>query len=470
MKIEDQVKIKRIIANIDQKKTYVTDIDDSNTLYEFRRIISFTAHLLKNNIKIFFDSKEITKEYDETTLHDFFGELDPIQINIDSCENVNDSEDNYFSIDLNLNTLCPIHSKNEILYCLLCQKSICYDCNQELHSDHKVEEKIDYLAPSKTIIGKIFPNCFKNTDERFEELMNFRKNIKLNIFTNIQRMLKDLEAKCESCLSNYSLKIETIKNNIESNYGLLKDYCIEHFIKYKNNINTRDIMIKEGIYKDLSKKVREIELYKREYIKQEIPKYDQLYLLLNPFKENIQILYDNLEKILSDFLNQKYFEKFENEFNNYVVEKLQKNEIKNLIANFSGEIKNEMNIGSEDNLKCPNANNYMKNPFLSVQQKENVSNFNSNKNNNKISCEDINGFKKTQNDIDHPLTFQNNNSQNEKVIISLFGGYKRDSDFDKFVEKTKNMNNSMGIGDFTGTENNINSNLFMNNNNKFLNK
>ena len=50
---EETTNIIKVITTIDDdKRTYSIDIDDSSTFYEFKKILSESAHLIENNFHI----------------------------------------------------------------------------------------------------------------------------------------------------------------------------------------------------------------------------------------------------------------------------------------------------------------------------------------------------------------------------------------------------------------------------------
>ena len=80
---EENVKIKKIITTIDKdNKSYSIDLDETNTFYEFKKIISGAAHLLKNCFRIFHENHEYTNDYDDNTIQELFPTLNPIPLHI----------------------------------------------------------------------------------------------------------------------------------------------------------------------------------------------------------------------------------------------------------------------------------------------------------------------------------------------------------------------------------------------------
>jgi hypothetical protein len=79
-----------------------------------------------------------------------------------------------------------------------------------------------------------------------------------------------------------TIEDQTEKNTNE-NLELLKKYCIEFFIKLKNDINTKDIVLEDEIFLTLYHKLEEIEKYKNEYFQENKQKFEKLNSILSPF-------------------------------------------------------------------------------------------------------------------------------------------------------------------------------------------
>ena len=245
---EDQTNIKKIITTIDNEKSYSIDVDETTTFYEFKKILAAAAHLLKNCFRIYHQQQEYTNDYDDNTIQEMFPDLDPIPLRIVSNKDVYEYEDELISVRFNINVPCQTHvGKYKMLYCFSCNKSICMDCFNADHKGHSVEEKADYLAPAQLLMNNIFSNsALFRADSRlskYMECVNLRSKLKLNVFDNLRKMINDLEIKFASCLEYFSTSEDETEKNTNENLELLKKYCIECFIKLKNDINTKGIII-----------------------------------------------------------------------------------------------------------------------------------------------------------------------------------------------------------------------------------
>ena len=284
MEIE-QPTIKKIIATIDNEKSYSIDVDETTTFYEFKKILAAAAHLLKNCFRIYHQQQEYTNDFDDNTIQEMFADLDPIPLRIISNKDINEFEDELISVRFNINVPCQIHAgKYKMLYCFTCNKSICMDCFNAEHKGHSVEEKADYLAPAQLLMNNIFANSalFRadNRLSKYMECVNFRTSLKLNVFDNLRKMINDLEMKFASCLEYFSTSEDQTEKNTNENLELMKKFCIECFIKLKNDINTKGIIIDDEVFLTLYRKLKEIERYKNEYFEENKQKYENLNTLL----------------------------------------------------------------------------------------------------------------------------------------------------------------------------------------------
>ena len=352
---EEQPTIKKIITTIDNEKSYSIDVDETTTFYEFKKILSAAAHLLKNCFRIYHQQQEYTNDYDDNTIQELFPDLDPIPLRIISNKDVYEYEDELISVRFNINVPCQTHvGKYKMLYCFTCNKSICMDCFSADHRNHMVEEKADYLAPAQLLMNNIFSNsALFRADSRLSKYMdcvNFRSTLKLNIFDNLRKMINDLEIKFSSCLEYFSTSEDETEKNTNENLELLKKYCIECFIKLKNDINTKGIIIDDEIFLTLYRKLKEIEVYKTEIFEENKQKYEKLNSLLAPFIQQVEKISDELKITFDTLLNKDLYENFKNKVQENIVEKVQKETVNDFMFRNLGVPRKSLNRMSLGNL------------------------------------------------------------------------------------------------------------------------
>lgn len=478
---EEQTNIKKIITTIDNEKSYSIDVDETTTFYEFKKILAAAAHLLKNCFRIYHEQQEYTNDYDDNTIQEMFPDLDPIPLRIISNKDVYEFEDELISVRFNINVPCQVHiGKYKMLYCFTCNKSICMDCFNADHKGHSVEEKADYLAPAQLLMNNIFSNsALFRADSRlskYMECVNFRSNLKLNVFDNLRKMINDLEIKFASCLEYFSTSEDETEKNTNENLELLKKYCIECFIKLKNDINTKGIIIDDEIFLTLYRKLKEIERYKNEYFEENKQKYEKLNTLLAPFIHEVEKISEELKSTFDTLLNKELYENFKNLVQENIVEKVQKETVNDFMFRNLGVPRkslNRMSLGNLNSYKkkskdyvSPNklVQKEEKSPFpranLSAERKENNSGI--------IFGQGV--FSKSKNEQGNKnstLTWNKTEEQNPRVKGLSIIGQNNDISMKDATKTTAFENrvittttNNMNMANVSGTlTNNMNNNI-----------
>jgi len=486
---EEEVKIRKIITTIEnEKKSYSIDVDESTTFYDFKKILSGAAHLLKNTFSLYHEGQEYTNEYDDNTIKEIFPDLETINLKIKTNNDIYEYEDELISVKLNINIPCEKHiGKFKLLYCFTCKKSICTDClnlKQE-HTTHHIEEKADYLAPAQLLMNNIFKNAnIYKPDLKFSkyiDCVNFRSNLKNNIFDNLKKLMNDLEIKFNSCLEYFSSSEDMTEKNTNNNINLLKQYCIEYFIKLKNDIRTKEIIIDDEIFLTIYQKLKEIDKYKNEYLGKNKKKYEKLNTLLLPFISQIETISNDLKNKFELLLNKDIYKNFKNDIQENTVELIQKEQINNMIFNnISVERKsiNRSTIGAMTTHRKEEKNDFIspekisekmdKNPFkrpkdsekYNSEKYEKLSEYKSNSSFN-LKSEKPNNLKKfyssgkcSQNPEEKEITIEKKNLSIENINNAIKN--INNNDLNSFNQHNKNI---------TGETSGINENVGMTINN-----
>ena len=378
---EDNVKIKKIITTIDDGKSYSIDVDETTTFHEFKKILVGAAHLLKNCFRIYHGNtdKEYTNDYDDMTIKEIFSDLDPVPLRIISFQDLDELEKELISVSFNINVPCKAHiGKYKMLYCFTCSESICTDCLQKDHKGHRIQEKADYLAPAQLIMNTIFSDSsLYKADSRLSKYFDcttFRSNLKINIFDNLRKLINDLELKFSSCLEFFSISEDETERNTNENLELLKKYCVEYFIKLKNDINTKGIIIDDQIFLSLYYKLKEIEKFKKEYFEENKQKYEKLNTLLAPFIKQVEKISEEIKIVFDTYLNKDLYETFKNSIQENIVEQIQKDQVNDLMFRNLGVPRkslNRMSLGNVTSYKKTGRNSFLSpNKVLSNQKPE----------------------------------------------------------------------------------------------------
>ena len=375
---DEQTRIKKIITTVDDDKSYSIDVDETICFREFKKILAGAAHLLKNCFRIYHEQQEYTNDYDDNTIQEMFPNLDPIPLRIITNKEVYEFEDELISVRFNINVPCQVHvGKFKMMYCFTCNKSICMDCLNEDHRNHQVVEKADYLAPAQLLMNSIFSNsALYRADSRLSKYMdcvNFRSNLKLNVFDNLRKMINDLEIKFASCLEYFSTCEDETEKNTNENLELLRKFCIECFIKLKNDINTKGIIIDDEIFLTLYRKLKEIEKYKTEIFEENKMKYEKLNTLLAPFTQQVEVISEQLKTTVNNLINKDIYENFKNEVQENIVEKVQKETINDFMFRNLGVPRkslNRMSLNFSTHKKMSNINNKNISPLREIKEEK----------------------------------------------------------------------------------------------------
>ena len=335
---EEQVKIKKIVTTIDgSKKRYFIDVDETTTFYELKKILAAAAHLLKNSFQIYYEEKECTNDSDDKTIKEMFPDKNIVILHIISNKDIYQFEDELISVQFKINVPCDLHiGKYKMLYCFKCNKSICSECLSQDHRNHYlVEEKADYLAPAQILMNKIFSNfSIYKADSRlskYRDCLTYRSNLKTNIFDNLRKLINDLEIKFASCLEYFSTSEDETEKNTNDNIELLKKYCKEYFIKLKNDIKTKDIIIDDEIFLAIYNKLKDIEKYKNKFFEENKKKYEKLNTLFEPFIKHIEQISEELTTTFNTYINKEIYENFKNLIKENTVKEIEKKQVHDLM-------------------------------------------------------------------------------------------------------------------------------------------
>ena len=334
MEEEDPIII-QVIFKFEDGRWYSFDVDHSTTLHETKKILSNAAHVLKSSITLYHEGQEYSKEYDEQTLKKIFPTLKKIEFYLKLKKTEDDIEENeheQISVKYNIKEPCKEHiGKFLVLYCISCKKSICNECFSISHNNHEVEEKADYLMPAKILMERIFANSFMfKSDPKISNYMScvsFRSIIKTEIFNRMRQLINELENKCINCLEFFSFNEDSTEKNNDLNLELLKKYCTSSYIKLKNNIDTKEILINDEVFLSLYNKLKAIKEYEISFFNENSNKYKMLNSLFLPFTQEIKNMSIDLNNILTRYINKDIYAKFKEEVSKNIVDVVQKEDV-----------------------------------------------------------------------------------------------------------------------------------------------
>ena len=195
--MNSQPKIVKTIFILDKDRRYGFDVNQTITINLLKRMIDTAANLHKGHLRLFHEGVEYTK-YDNYSLENLFPSLNIIVFDLTvSFENI-DAYDNLISLKLKKG-YCPLHfSKYPYFYCYTCNKSICSECLfSKEHNGHDYKEKYEYLLSGQDLVKKIFKNVNENisNDGGDNLLIELRNKIKIQFFSNLKKMVEQIESK-----------------------------------------------------------------------------------------------------------------------------------------------------------------------------------------------------------------------------------------------------------------------------------
>jgi hypothetical protein len=249
-------------------------------------------------------------------------------------------------------------------------------------------------------------------------------------------MVNELESKCINCLEFFSFNEDSTEKNNDLNLELLKKYCTLSFIKLKNNIDTKEILINDEVFLSLYNKLKAIKDYEINFFNENSNKYKMLNSFFLPFTQEIKNMSIDLNNILTRYLNKDIYAKFKEDITKNTVDVVQKEDVNRFMfenlnvtkMNGSSLLKPEENTSK--NSLTPNINLRILPSILLFNEQKNSnkqnlnSNMNANNNNNTNNANSINNnmgyqnYKQQNFTITSPIQFSKAGNMN--MNFSLF--------------------------------------------------
>ena len=480
---EEETIIIQVIFKLEDGRLYNFDVDRTTTFYETKKILSNAAHILKNSFTLFHEGQEYSNEYDEQSLVKIFPNLRKIEFFLKIKKNQEEQDENeheQISVKYNIKEPCKEHiGKFLVLYCISCKKSICNECFSISHNNHEVEEKADYLMPAKILMERIFANSFMfKSDPKISNYMScvsFRSIIKTEIFDRMRQLINELESKCINCLEFFSFNEDSTEKNNDLNLELLKKYCTSSFIKLKNNIDTKEILINDEVFLSLYNKLKAIKDYEISLFTENLNKYKALNQIFLPFTQSIKNMSIDVNNILTRYINNDIYAKFKEDISKNIIDVVQKEDVirfmfENVNVPKSSLIRSDESYNK--NSHTPNINQRLLPSILLFNEnknnsnKQNITSSNINVNtieskassqisNSNINLNPINNIKYQQTQgnftISTPIQFssQQNNIQPNMRLLSTISN----NNSSLFSMQTQNMQNLQNMQNIQNVQN-----------------
>ena len=472
MEEEDTIII-QVIFKFEDGRLYTFDVDRTTTLYEVKKILTNAAHILKPSIILYHEGQEVSKDHDPLPLFKIFPSLKKIEFHlklIKTSEEVDENEHEKISVKYNIKQPCKEHiGKFLVLYCLSCKKSICNECFSESHNNHEVEEKADYLMPAKILMERIFANSFMfKSDPKISNYMScvsFRSIIKTDIFDRMRHLINELENKTINCLEFFSFNEDSTEKNNDLNLELLKKYCTASFIKLKNNIDIKDILINDEVFLSLYNKLKAIKDYEIALFTENSNKYKALNTFFLPFTQEIKNMSMDLNNILLRYINKDIYAKFKEDVARNVVDVVQKEDVVRFM--FENVNAPKTKLGANSSLMKQDENNINKNSLtpnmtqrllpslLLMNEQKNVNNAVNNV--NSINNSNINSKQSNFGNVTNVAIGSNLNTVNTINTVNTMSNINNINSMN-----TMNMNTSSNVNMNLNNMNNMNTNSSVN--------
>ena len=102
------VDIINIIAKINNI-SFSSNVDNTTTLREYKKLLGKSAHLIEKSFKIFNLTYECSNQNDNYTINELFPNMKEITLNIEISEDIESTEDEIISIKLDITDYCEAH-------------------------------------------------------------------------------------------------------------------------------------------------------------------------------------------------------------------------------------------------------------------------------------------------------------------------------------------------------------------------
>jgi len=307
------------------------------SLYENELIPEFFKNKSIISLKIFPIKKKFNKNKSQKLKQLVYSSNSNSNTNLlNNSTNVNNNLDIYNTINFNNNSSKKIKNykiknlfkreqlkceecKNEIIsnFCRICKKFICNECRITLHELHKVSQiDSDNLVESSKLYAFTLQREIL-TNFKITKFYNNKINTKNQIFTRkdkIADLLNEIDNKYEKILKDINLDLNN-NNDDNDNQDFINNMLNQYEIKSKETNEEIDNIINE-IYVNFTKQRKKmtVETFK-EYFSILNEKDEEISLMssdLYKYKINFEIIekinnmYDKIEKIINDVLNNKH--------------------------------------------------------------------------------------------------------------------------------------------------------------------
>ena len=350
--------IRKVTFIVKDQLQYTFDVNSTTTISELKRLLILGAHLMKKSFRIYgyHDNKDYT-DMDKDLMSSLFPNMQQVIFKLRIMEDHKGFGAS--TMELPDSKFCRYHQYNyNNLYCYNCNLSLCLECLKlnNLHENHYVIEKCEYLTNSQILAERLFLNCkyFQMDSNSYKITDSIKKYsqtlIQLKKFEKLKADISTLESKAISLLALYENTITSSLERIQNNMNLMKKYGVEEIEKLKKLVGIERICIEEKVflnfdkyYKALGNSMNErlkLDYSSLDYLNEQVPK---------KLISSIDNAYLGIESCIQKTLQETEFDNLTKEIENRQISIYTKQEIRENVENgdFAG-ISSLLDISSQN--------------------------------------------------------------------------------------------------------------------------
>ena len=240
----EDLKIRKIIFDVEGKNKYNYDVHQGIKIVDLKRMLDTALQMSRFKMNLFHEGEEYTNSND-SKIENLFPDKKEILFNVNYQNKPVQKEINVFFPN---RRYCHKH-ENKFLshFCFDCNTSFCSVCHKNgEHLDHESIEKYDYLLDSEIIVERIFrktTNDIKNikTDKN-KIIADLEKKIH-EIFSELLRnLIIKLEERSRSLLKFYGETFDSSVSKLNSNFKRMKEVCVEVLTDKKEELGMQKLI------------------------------------------------------------------------------------------------------------------------------------------------------------------------------------------------------------------------------------
>ncbi len=340
----------QIVFKFNDKREYETEILSRLKIKNLKRILISMANLANRKFQLMQNGAEISDSQNDLKVEELFPNRNEVLFQVIEKDYKRPGDND--KVLVKQGPHCSEHNyKYVYFFCYTCNKSICSQCVKNNHYNHSILDKHDYLQNSQFLIDSLFNDLdftFESASKsKNENITNLRSNIKNTLIPNLHKEVDTLEVKLLDLVDFYLHCYEQSLINLKENTKDMKKSYANGLEELKYQINIKDIMIDQEVFKLFDEKMKEINEYKLKFIQS--LKLDMLNDLSAEVEFNIRNTFSNLNIVFEKEVSSTEREDLKNKIHENTLNKLNENEVYELVFSIkksNSEIKDEKMKGN----------------------------------------------------------------------------------------------------------------------------